>query len=370
MKKTSTFLATLAAAALLAGPAVAQESKPAQAPATTEGMNQTSPRVAMNEATEAVAEEAPAATEEKEEEEEKELYATVDGRPITMEEVDKMVDMQLQGLGNLPPAQLEQFRAGMRDRAGDQLIMQNAIMAYIQKNELGLTDEEKAAKIAEVTDMIGGEEAVKEVLAQEGLSRAEFEQQVADFGAIQKLAESVPAPTEEEIGEAFEANKAKFSQPEEVTASHILLGFESGDSDEQKAEKKKKIEELRAKVLAGEDFAALAKEYSTCPSRARGGDLGSFTKGRMVPAFEEAAFKLEEGKVSDVVETQFGYHIIKVTKHQKAAEPTLENAREDIINMIKEQKMTDLVAQIRKNSKVVFPGAEASEESAAPAATN
>ena len=104
----------------------------------------------------------------------------------------------------------------------------------------------------------------------------------------------------------------RIKKPEQVKASHILVKVDAGADEAKKAEARKKIQEIQQKVKAGGDFEALATENSDCPSKAKGGDLGFFERGQMVKPFEEAAFALKPGEVSGIVETQFGYHIIKV----------------------------------------------------------
>lgn len=103
---------------------------------------------------------------------------------------------------------------------------------------------------------------------------------------------------------------------DQVTASHILLMYEGSmrtSNDRSKDDAKTKIDELAGELAGGADFAALAQEHSDCPSSSNGGDLGSFGKGMMVPEFEEAAFSMEVGDTSAVVETPFGYHLIHRT---------------------------------------------------------
>jgi len=99
---------------------------------------------------------------------------------------------------------------------------------------------------------------------------------------------------------------------DEITASHILIGF-GDDSGRSQDEAKEKIEALKSEIADGGDFAALAQTHSDCPSSAKGGDLGPFTRGMMVPEFDQAAFALDTGAVSDIVETSFGYHLITRT---------------------------------------------------------
>ncbi len=103
---------------------------------------------------------------------------------------------------------------------------------------------------------------------------------------------------------------------DQVRASHILLmyaGSMRSSNDRSKDEAAAQIEDLRTQVEGGADFGALAQEHSDCPSGAQGGDLGSFGRGQMVPEFEEAAFNMEVGGLSGVIETDFGYHIIQRT---------------------------------------------------------
>ncbi|TPV95698.1 MAG: parvulin peptidyl-prolyl isomerase [Myxococcales bacterium FL481] len=101
-----------------------------------------------------------------------------------------------------------------------------------------------------------------------------------------------------------------------VQASHILLmyaGSMRSTASRSQDDAKAQIAEIQGKITAGEDFAVLAQAHSDCPSGQRGGDLGSFSRGQMVPEFDEAVFGMEVGAVSDVVETPFGYHLIKRT---------------------------------------------------------
>ena len=103
---------------------------------------------------------------------------------------------------------------------------------------------------------------------------------------------------------------------DQVRASHILLayaGAASSSASRSKEEAAAQIADLRAKSEAGEEFAELARQHSDCPSGSSGGDLGSFGRGQMVPEFDQAAFDLEVGALSDVVETAFGYHLIQRT---------------------------------------------------------
>lgn len=127
--------------------------------------------------------------------------------------------------------------------------------------------------------------------------------------------------TPEEVKTYFMAHRDAFKKPEAATASHILVAS------------KEKADEILGEIKAGLDFAEAAKKYSSCPSKEQGGDLGEFTKGRMVPEFETAAFALEVGEISEPVQTQFGFHIIRLDAYS----PEEPSKLEDIENQVSDQ---------------------------------
>jgi len=161
--------------------------------------------------------------------------------------------------------------------------------------------------------------------------------------AIRNLLDSVKVE-DNEIEEFYGSNAEMFKNPESVTASHILV-----DSEE-------KANEILEELKGDKSFEEAAKEYSSCPSSENGGDLGNFTKGRMVPEFENAAFGMDVNEISGVVPTQFGFHIIKVTEKQEADQKSLEEAKEEIANTVLLQKQQEVylarVDEIKKNVTV------------------
>lgn len=161
---------------------------------------------------------------------------------------------------------------------------------------------------------------------------------------------------EEESRKFYDQNLDKFTRGETVRASHILFGLDPKATVEEKKQAREKAEKLRKELAGGADFAALAKANSICPSSSLGGDLGHFGKGQMVPSFEQAAFALKPGELSDVVETQFGYHIIKVTERKGAETTPFKDVRARIEEYLKGQKVSaavnDFLAEARKGAKV------------------
>lgn len=137
------------------------------------------------------------------------------------------------------------------------------------------------------------------------------------------------------IEDYYKANADKFVSPKKYKVSHILV------ADEAKAKT------LLERVKKGEDFAAIAKAESTCPSKERGGDLGWISAGRMDPAFEKAAFALKKGEVSGVVKTQFGYHIIKMNDMSEQKSKALPEVKERIERTLKREQEQDAMTKLR-----------------------
>ena len=158
--------------------------------------------------------------------------------------------------------------------------------------------------------------------------------------------------TPQDIQRSYEDNQQQYSTPEQVRASHILLKTEGKDD----AAVKKQAEELLAKVKAGADFAQLATKYSEDDaSKVKGGDLDFFPKGQMVPEFDKAAFSMKPGEISDLVKSQYGYHIIKLTDKKDATTKPLEEVRAQIEDQLKweraqaeAQRTADDVAPVLK----------------------
>lgn len=156
---------------------------------------------------------------------------------------------------------------------------------------------------------------------------------------LQKMVQ--PKITDTNLKKYFDQNKLRYSQ-DEVKASHVLVKSES------------EAQEVYKKAKAGEDFEVLAKKYSTDPSAAQNmGDLGYFTRARMVPEFAEAAFKMKAGEISEPVKTVFGYHIIKVTDVRKGKSVSFNDVKDQVRADYQNNAISDLVDSLKKKNKVV-----------------
>ncbi|WP_090841023.1 peptidylprolyl isomerase [Alkalicoccus daliensis] len=203
------------------------------------------------------------------------------------------------------------------------MINEEIIKQEAEKAEVSVTQEEIEEEMAVYEENYGSQEALEEALAAGGMTLESFEEEIEKYTLVEKMIGPDIEVTDEEIKTYFEENKANYEQQEEVEASHILV------------EDKEEAENIVEKLEAGEDFAELASEYSTDASNAEnGGELGFFGKGAMVEAFEEKAFSMEAGEISEPVETEFGYHIIHVTDKKEAQEASLEENESDIRELL------------------------------------
>jgi len=212
----------------------------------------------------------------------------------------------------------------------DSMITEKIVELEAKKAKISVTDEDVQKELDKMIEQVGGEEMFNFQLAYSGYTMDQMKEELKNYLTIVKILEPKIEITDEEINSYFEENKDRFAQEEEVQASHILV------DDEETANKVKKL------LDDGGDFAALAKEYSKDGSAQSGGDLGYFTKGEMIQEFEDAAFSMEIGQVSEPVKSEYGYHIIKVTDKKEAQEATLENSKDEIKDILRNQKVNEL----------------------------
>ena len=239
---------------------------------------------------------------------EKKILAKVGQKEITNLDVQSAIQ-------GLDPYQAQQFQTEEgRKYVLEDLVNQELLYMYAKDNKI---DEDEAFK--------------KEM--------AEIEKNVLKQYVINQILTSVKL-TDEEKQAFYEANKTNFSNPETANAKHILV-----DSEE-------KANEILAQIKAGDvTFEDAARANSTCPSKDAGGDLGTFTRGQMVPEFEEAVFNMKNGEVSGPVKTQFGYHLIKLENLQAGGESEYEEVRNEIERSLMYQKQSEAYNKELNNLK-------------------
>ena len=235
-------------------------------------------------------------------------------------------------------------------------------LLYQESKKEGIKVDQKAVdeRLEQWKKRFPNEEEYKKALSNLNLSLPQMKEDIKRGMTIEKLivtrfVDKTTVP-ENEIKAYYESHSNLFKQPEQVRASHILIKIEPKANESEKEDALKKIREVQEKQIKGDDFAKLAKKYSQGPSNAKGGDLGFFKRGQMVPAFEEVAFKLKPGEVSDIVKTRFGYHLIKVVDKKPESTVPYEEIKERIGQYLKQEKVQkevkQLVDKLRKEAKV------------------
>ena len=306
------------------------------------------------------------------------VLVTVNGVNITQKQLDDLLKPHLERLAkqaaNLPPAFLEQQKALYMQQALQEMIRMQLLSEKVKLANIVITDQDVTDEIMKVASQQKPPATMEEFMKKMqdyGYDIEQLKGQIRTVLGQQKLmAKEFPDEatfTEEDAKAYYEANKAKYETPEQVRASHILIKTDfsdpNSDPNQVKATAKAKTDDLLKQVNAGGDFAALAKTYSDCPSAPRGGDLDFFRKGQMVPAFDKVAFETEVGKVSGIVETQYGFHIIKVTDRKEASTTSFEDAKPGIIAEQGQMKLRELaikyVEKLKADAKIVYaPGME------------
>ena len=239
---------------------------------------------------------------------EPDIVARVGEHPITMEDFDRnlgMIRERYAEMGFKPEgAQLDELKKNVVNN----LVEKELLYQESRSRDISVDDEIVEEELDQIRNSFADAGAFDEAIQQMGYSIDFLKKEIRTNMAIQALLDQELASkaevSEEEIKAFYESRPDNFTTPEQLRAKHILIGQDSGGLD--------KIKEIRLSVAEGGDFEQLAKEHSDCPSGQSGGDLGYFGRGQMVDAFEKAAFALEIDELSDIVETRFGYHIIKL----------------------------------------------------------
>jgi len=306
------------------------------------------------------------------------IAVTINGVDIPQSEIDKLVQSQLKMIAKqsaqLPPTLVEQYEKQLREQFLEQTIRRHLLDQEVKEANIVITDEEVMSMIEEIAtsqkEPLSIEE-FKKKMAEYGQSFDEVKEEVREGLARNKFMQSHWAGkidvTEEDARKYYDENPKQFEQPEQVRASHILIKPEladpnidpNADPNKAKATAKAKAEDLLKQIKEGADFAELAKAHSNCPSAPQGGDLGFFPRGETTPAFENTAFELEIGQFSEIVETEYGYHIIKTTDYKEAGITTFDQAKDNIIKQLTQKKQSELaeeyIESLKAKANIVYP---------------
>ena len=257
----------------------------------------------------------------------------------------------------IPQVQTELAGRGMQNDR--QAVIQTAMRRVIDIRLLGQEARRKslepdsarvASTMAELETQAGGREGFAEALKGIGVTYDQLKSNISEADLVQVLISTTIDPqvtvTAEEVETFYQENPEKFAQPEMVHARHILIRITQGADQAEKDSARARATAALQQVKAGEEFATVAKEVSDGPNAPEGGDLGVFPRESMVPVLTDAAFALDIGEISPVLESQFGFHLVEVEEKRAAGKMPYSEAKIRIELMLKETKAGEKVSQL------------------------
>jgi peptidyl-prolyl cis-trans isomerase C len=286
------------------------------------------------------------------------VLAKVNGETIGRPEFELAVrTLEARAQSAVPIEQRDQVYRQVLDRiVGYKLLLQET-----RTRKIVAAAGEVDSRLQQKKTQFPNEDAFKKALVDRGITLEKLRQETGETIAVNQLLEKEIEPQvkieEKDISDFYAKNKQEFKQAESVKASHILIRLPEKADAAARAKAKSQADLILKQLTGGAKFDELARKNSQDPGSAKnGGDLGFFSKGQMVPAFENAAFALKPGQTSGVVETPFGYHIIRVTETRPARELPLEEVKDQIKNYLTDQmrsaKSEAFIQSLRAKGKV------------------
>lgn len=273
------------------------------------------------------------------------VAATVNGEKIYLNEVDEIYE---QTVSRHPEQNDQETAKQFKEQILEGLITEKLIAQEAKKKKIKVTDKEVSKEIDNIKKMFKTEQEFNDALQKQNMDEKDLLKNVENNLLLERVKAKVIGEvkiTDTQAKEHYDKNKDQFKVGDQVDVSHVLV------KDEKTAK------EVKEKLDKGEDFAALAKEYSTDDSnKDKGGSLGFITKEQVVPEFGNAAFKLKKGEISGPVKTEFGFHIIKLNDTKKASTKSFEEVKELIISQLTEEEKSKLfntwLDEVRKKAKI------------------
>lgn len=249
--------------------------------------------------------------------------------------------------------------AQLREMVLDNLIEKQLLYQESEARGIEVEPEQVKKELDQLKGRFEDEAAFQKKIAAMNYTEEILKDQIRENLAIRKLIDqeiaSKVSVSDQEIESYYKENKKEFEIPEQVRARHILIKAKPDAGEAEKEKAKEKIKEVQKKLEQGEKFSELAEQYSEGPSAKAGGDLGYFRHGQMVEPFDKAAFALEPGQVSDIVETRFGYHLIKLEDKKPAGQESIDEVREGIRQKIRQEKIMKELKPFIESLKRKYP---------------
>jgi peptidyl-prolyl cis-trans isomerase C len=294
------------------------------------------------------------------------MIAKVNGTSITASDIEKEVtNIVAQYQGQMPPEQIESMMPNIKKQALETQINKIILVAEADAQSIQPTPEQVKEELDSVISRFPSETAFEEQLVKVGIPKTQIEDGIEQQIKInmligQSIAKEDITVTEDELTTFYQENPESFQAPEQVQAAHILFKFEENAPQSLKDQKRLEMAGILGRIEKGSDFGEMAKAHSDCPSKEQGGDLGLFERGKMVKPFEDAAFNLNAGELSDIVESPFGYHLIKVLDKKEPETIQLEAVKDKLTDHLRQRKEQDqfiaYVDQLRAGAEIEYAG--------------
>jgi peptidyl-prolyl cis-trans isomerase C len=255
----------------------------------------------------------------------------------------------------MPVEKIKEQMDMLRRKAGDQAIGAKLLIHEAVKLDADVPVAEIDARLEAMIDNAGGQLGFEGILQKQGLTVDVVRQSIRQGLQVDKLIEKVTGcvddPTEDEMQAHFENHEDEYAKSERAQAQHVLVRSDS-DSLEDRETARSRIMEIRRKIEEGADFADMAAAHSDCPSgKKAGGSLGWFSRGMMIPEFDKAVFSMEVGHLSEVVETPFGYHLIRKTGHEPGGKVPFVEASDKVREFLRHARRGQVIAEYVEDLK-------------------
>ena len=279
------------------------------------------------------------------------IIVSVDGKVLKKTKLESDLNEKYNFFKSKVPAEKQKdFKENLRKQLIDIFIMRTLLADEISKKKIDVSNQEVKSAIDSIKASLPPNKKIDDFFKENKVTQEDiiFAVQVEKLRSMEIGQKA--KPTQKEISKFYNDNKEKlFVDPESVHVRHILVAVGKDDSDKVKAEKKEKIENIRKQLVAGGDFAELARKNSDCPSKEVGGDLNFIRRGQTVKPFEDAAFSQQKDAIGPVITTEYGYHIIQVLDRKPAKKIALEAVKDKISVYLDQKNKSEAFNAVLKN---------------------
>jgi peptidyl-prolyl cis-trans isomerase C len=263
------------------------------------------------------------------------------------------VDLMLGGSTSKPPPdKSDKMRQAAVKTVVERFVANTLLLGEADRVGITLTPDDETNAVAALQAMLPPGVTAEQAMRQSPVGEARFREEMLAAARIKKMLRTASIPetniTDTDYKAFTNQFKAEIDRSEAVRARHILFAIKPTDDTAEKSRKRELADSVRTQLLAGADFAEMAKTHSDCPSKNMGGDLGRFGRRKMVKPFSDAAFSQSVNAIGEVVETQFGYHIIQVTERKAIG-------KDELLDILRRRRLLERLtkaADIRLNQSL------------------